>query len=81
MLRQHEISRSSHSTYRYRHGVCSKIVTANSWPLTTTNQAVSPDQLDHAIASAADYLDRACSPDGMFVYRVDAVSGKKKLLV
>jgi hypothetical protein len=58
-----------------------KIVTANSWPETTTNQAVSPDQLDHAIASAADYLDRACSPDGMFVYRVDAVSGKKKLLV
>jgi len=35
------------------------------------------DQVSHAIALSAGYLERACGPDGKFVYEVDINSGKK----
>ena len=35
------------------------------------------DQISHAIALSAGYLERACGPDGKFVYEVDINSGKK----
>jgi hypothetical protein len=35
------------------------------------------DQVSHAIALSGDYLERACDPDGKFVYQVNTDSGKK----
>jgi hypothetical protein len=37
----------------------------------------SPAQVSHAIELAAGYLERACGPDGKFVYKVDIGSGKE----
>jgi len=37
-------------------------------------------QVDRAIALAAGYLERACGPDGKFVYEVDTFSGRKSNL-
>jgi hypothetical protein len=35
------------------------------------------DQVSHAIALSAGYLERACGPDGKFVYEININSGKK----
>lgn len=40
-------------------------------------QAPSTAEVDRAIALAANYLTRACSPDGRFVYRVSINSGEQ----
>jgi hypothetical protein len=34
-------------------------------------------QISHAIALSAGYLERACGPDGKFVYEIDINTGKK----
>jgi hypothetical protein len=38
-----------------------------------------PAEVSRAIALAAGYLERACSPDGKFAYRVDIGSGRESL--
>ena len=35
------------------------------------------DQISHAIALSAGYLERSCGPDGKFVYEVDINSGRQ----
>lgn len=37
----------------------------------------SPAEIDRAIALSADYLERACGPDGRFVYRINVNSGEQ----
>jgi hypothetical protein len=34
-------------------------------------------EVNHAIALAAGYLERACGPDGRFAYRIDIGSGQE----
>ena len=37
----------------------------------------SPEEVDRAIALATSYLERACRPDGKFVYLVNVASGRE----
>jgi hypothetical protein len=37
----------------------------------------SPAEVDRAISLAGGYLERACGPDGKFVYKIDTGSGKE----
>jgi hypothetical protein len=37
----------------------------------------TPVEIDHAIALSAGYLERACGPDGKFVYEIDINTGKR----
>jgi len=40
-------------------------------------EAPSPAEVDHAITLAANYLERACGPDGRFAYRININSGQQ----
>lgn len=40
-------------------------------------EAPSPTEISHAITLAASYLERACGPDGRFVYRININSGEQ----
>jgi hypothetical protein len=40
-------------------------------------EAPSPSEVNHAITLAASYLERACGPDGRFVYRININSGEQ----
>lgn len=43
----------------------------------TSTEKPAPAAVGHAIDLARGYLERACGPDGKFVYQVDLGSGKK----
>jgi hypothetical protein len=40
-------------------------------------EAPSPAELDRAVTLAANYLERACGPDGRFLYRIDVNSAQQ----
>lgn len=42
-----------------------------------TTRSPSPVEINHAIELATSYLERACGPDGKFVYQVNIASGRE----
>jgi len=57
--------------------VAGQVLALRQFPSARTMSPTRTD-LDNAISLAAKYLERMCSPEGKFVYRIDAVSGKDR---